>query len=392
MKVIITTKKTIFAHGKKLQLEAITEPEGGNIVWSSSDPENAPVDQSGLVTGNRVGTYIITANCEGVTDSVEVQVLEYTPTYLLQLDKREWNASVKDTTILTATVYPEDNVVTWTTSDPNIVTVKNGYLTAKSEGICLIQAQSDSKTANCRCIISPMKVTSIKLNTSYIQMGVGGVYQLQANTTPQGGKVKFNILEGTSIKVDSQGKVTGISIGRSTVIVSSGDVSVKCMVDIYGVDLPKTIKLGNSPKELEVNTYPENSYIEWESTNPEQVELQIINNNKIKLIPHGSGSSTIIATIMVNDKEYTSSSNTSSDIDFNWITELTPELIKSMTIYNTLNELMMSCAGGEYRVGEPSPTVPKLYYIRTDKVPNTFNYRLAAIQEDIDKWQLYKNK
>lgn len=390
MKVIITTKKTIFAHGKKLQLEAITEPGGGNIVWSSSDDENAPVNQAGLVTGNKVGTYTITANCEGVTASVEVQVLEYTPTYLLQLDRREWNASVKDTTTLVATVAPEDNLVTWTTSDPNIVTVKNGYLTAKSEGICLIQAQSDSKTASCRCIISPMKVTSVKLNTSNIQMGIGGVAQLQATTTPLGGKVRFSVIEGSSVTVDSNGKVNGVSIGRSKIRAYVGDVEAFCTANVYGVDLPKTIKLGNNPKELEVTTYPENSYIEWESSNPEQVELQVITNNRIKLITHGSGGSTIRATIMVNGIEYASSANTTSDINFDWITELTPELIKSMTIYNTLNELMMSCAGNEYRVGEPSPTVPKLYYIRIDKVPNTFNYRLAAVQEDIDKWQLYK--
>ena len=47
---------------------------GGTVVWESSNPAKATVDQNGLVTGVAAGTTIITAEFRGVVGELEVTV------------------------------------------------------------------------------------------------------------------------------------------------------------------------------------------------------------------------------------------------------------------------------------------------------------------------------
>lgn len=56
------------------QLVATTTPEGGRVLWGTSDPTKATVDQSGLVTGVAAGSAVITAYYGGLTASCTVTV------------------------------------------------------------------------------------------------------------------------------------------------------------------------------------------------------------------------------------------------------------------------------------------------------------------------------
>ena len=56
------------------QLKAITAPGKGTVTWSSSASGKATVSSTGLVTGVTSGTTIITAACNGLTDSCTVTV------------------------------------------------------------------------------------------------------------------------------------------------------------------------------------------------------------------------------------------------------------------------------------------------------------------------------
>ena len=56
------------------QLKAITAPGKGTVTWTSSATAKATVDENGLVTGVSSGTSVITATCNGVTDSCTVTV------------------------------------------------------------------------------------------------------------------------------------------------------------------------------------------------------------------------------------------------------------------------------------------------------------------------------
>lgn len=57
-----------------LQLKAITKPGNGTVTWASSASAKATVSSTGLVTGVTAGTTVITATCNGLTDSCTVTV------------------------------------------------------------------------------------------------------------------------------------------------------------------------------------------------------------------------------------------------------------------------------------------------------------------------------
>ena len=56
------------------QLKAITAPGKGTVTWTSSNTGKATVDENGLVTGVASGSSVITATCNGVSDSCTVTV------------------------------------------------------------------------------------------------------------------------------------------------------------------------------------------------------------------------------------------------------------------------------------------------------------------------------
>ncbi|MBR5287232.1 MAG: Ig-like domain-containing protein [Clostridia bacterium] len=56
------------------QLKAITAPGKGTVTWTSGTTAKATVSSTGLVTGVASGTSVITATCNGVSDSCTVTV------------------------------------------------------------------------------------------------------------------------------------------------------------------------------------------------------------------------------------------------------------------------------------------------------------------------------
>lgn len=62
------------AHGSTVQLTATTTPAGMRVLWGTSDPTKATVDQSGLVTGVAAGSATITAYFAGISKTCAVTV------------------------------------------------------------------------------------------------------------------------------------------------------------------------------------------------------------------------------------------------------------------------------------------------------------------------------
>ena len=65
--ITVSESSTSVKKGSKIQLEAKVKPADApsdNIVWSSSDPETASVDNNGMVLGENEGVAIITCETE----------------------------------------------------------------------------------------------------------------------------------------------------------------------------------------------------------------------------------------------------------------------------------------------------------------------------------------
>lgn len=156
-----------------------------SITYSSSNPAVA-VAVNGTVTASGVGTAVIiatTSNGKTATCTVTVttSVVDVTG---VTLNKTELSLTVGGSATLTATVTPAnatDSSVTWHSSNPSVVTVENGVVTAKGAGSATITVTtSNGKTATCTVTVKEKVIPSglnfaLTLNDSfYIVTGYYG--------------------------------------------------------------------------------------------------------------------------------------------------------------------------------------------------------------------------
>jgi hypothetical protein len=134
------------ALGQSLQLVAVPRSACGNrvadanVAWSSGTPAVASVSPAGMVTGEGLGTAIITASSEGVSASVTVSV---TPPQVASVEvvPGEATIAVSETVTLAATARDgEGNVltgrtVTWSSSNSGVASVTSaGVVTGQTAG------------------------------------------------------------------------------------------------------------------------------------------------------------------------------------------------------------------------------------------------------------------
>lgn len=132
---------TLLLHEEEGKLTATPLLEGysaSDIVWTNSNPSVAAYDETtGAVTAKEVGKTTISARIKGRSAVTSCYVnVSYVKVTGLTLDKSEINLSRTGTDVITATISPENacyKEVTWTSTDPSIVKVENGKITANPE-------------------------------------------------------------------------------------------------------------------------------------------------------------------------------------------------------------------------------------------------------------------
>ena len=168
----------LFVRGSEAYLHATVTPSEANatIVWSTSDPQVATVDNNGRVIPQGVGTATITVTAtNGTADTSDDKTATVTVTVQPQPDVTSIALNLTSLELSTdhyeeqlqATISPEGakNGVVWTTSDPAVATVDgNGKVSAIGVGTATITATatndtedtSDDKTATCTVTINEL--------------------------------------------------------------------------------------------------------------------------------------------------------------------------------------------------------------------------------------------
>jgi uncharacterized protein YjdB len=154
--------------GLTLQLAATTRDQNGNILtgrtisWTSSNQAIASVTATGLVTGVALGQAQITAESEGVTNSVSVTVaqrpvatetispnpatVKIGQSIQLSLDLRDATGNQLTTT---------GRTVTWDSSNKPVATVSDGVVQGVSAGSANITVTVDGKPASTVVSVTP---------------------------------------------------------------------------------------------------------------------------------------------------------------------------------------------------------------------------------------------
>ena len=154
----VETAITVNIADEQVQIEAVIEPsdvKNKTIVWKSSNPKVATVDDNGLVTLKTTGTFNIMAKTIDGSDYAlcNVKCIKTMPESI-SLDKNVLYIAVGSEYQLEATILPPEasQEAVWTASDESIATVSDGLVEAVSVGNAVVTAACKDKqdiTASC---------------------------------------------------------------------------------------------------------------------------------------------------------------------------------------------------------------------------------------------------
>lgn len=258
--------------------------EDKTVTWSSSDPDVAVVDSTGKVTGVKIGSAAITAKVGTHTASCSITVVALI--HSITLDKTNLTLDRSTSGMLTTAFDPpdttEDKTITWTSSNPAIVTVdKTGKVTAVQIGSAIITAKVGTHTASCEVTVVAV-IKNIALNKSALTIDRSTSDLLAVSYDPpdttEDKTVTWSSSDTSIATVDSSGKVTGMKIGTTTITAKVGTHTASCEVNV--VVLIKSITLDKSALTLDRGTSgqlavsinptdtTEDKTVTWSSSNP----------------------------------------------------------------------------------------------------------------------------
>lgn len=154
------TAHTLVKDGNTFQIETTISPsdafEKDNITYTSSDEGVATVSESGLVTSVASGTANITVSCGGKSATLVITVVDEAISATdVTISAENVAIVVGMTHTLTATAEPTNTTdsVSWTSSDPTVVSVEDGVVTALKEGTATITVSYGSVSKTCTVVV-----------------------------------------------------------------------------------------------------------------------------------------------------------------------------------------------------------------------------------------------
>ncbi len=237
-------KETLeLTEGEEDTLTATVKPDDATdktVEWSSSAPDIATVE-GGKITAIKEGKATITAKAGEKTATCEVTVNKrFIPVEAITLDKTLVTMLIDESTVLTATVEPEnatDKTVTWSSSDTDIATVSGGRVTSVQEGKAIITARAGDKEATCEINVCKriIDVTSITLDYTELSLVKGEERQLVATVRPDDATDKTVTWSSSNLqvaKVDNKGIVTALRSGTAIITAMADEKAAECKVTV----------------------------------------------------------------------------------------------------------------------------------------------------------------
>ena len=196
-----------------------------NVTWTSSNPSVATVN-NGVITGVAAGSAVITAAVDDASTTVNVEVP--TCSYLHLSDT---SLSVQKGKTKTITVEKDcTNPVTWTSSNPSVVTVENGVLTGVTDGNAVVTAtlmDGITETVNVN-VCTP----TISVSPASITIKEGETKKITATTTCTTSAVTWKSSNTSSATVSSSGVIRGVNHGSARVTATVDGVSARVNVTV----------------------------------------------------------------------------------------------------------------------------------------------------------------
>lgn len=159
------------------------------------------------------------------------------PATEVTLDKTTLSLHPTENATLTATVKPENttDAVVWASSNEAVATVKDGVVTAKSEGTATITASCGSVKAECVVTVEkPVLATGVTLDKTALTLYEGDAAKLTATVSPENTTDKTIVWSSSdnTVATVKDGAVTAVKAGTATITAACGSVKAECAVTV----------------------------------------------------------------------------------------------------------------------------------------------------------------
>lgn len=280
--IVLNSENISMPIGSNYSLEIIDiKPSNSScksISWSSSNQNIASITSDGEITAIAAGNAVITVDCDGITANAQVSVTnsEITPTDIILNSSNLTLLQGDSFSLKITTVMPENatcDTVSWASSNTDIVTVKDGVVTAKTPGTATITVNCDSVSASTNVTVTSKKVNPlmISLNTSKVSLSIGNTYTLKISSiTPSSATCDVITWKSSNSSVASvnNGIVSAKSPGTAIITVSCDNIIARATITVAS-----TITFTSSEMNY-VKTLVQNSGVP-------KVQVAVINNGKV---------------------------------------------------------------------------------------------------------------
>ena len=323
-KIVLHETETDIYIDQNYTIFATMQPFNGvdnYITWSISDETIAKITKTdsiadcATITPVSYGTAIVTATTQNNLSATctinviprHVTSIELTTSHTLLL--------VGETASITSTIKPTDATLkdlTWTSSNPEVLTVVDGVVTAISDGEATVTAQAVSEVSQSITfqVRSTIPVETIKITSTSTSLDIRRSYTLQYSVEPS--NATYSITSWTSskpdiISVDQSGRVTTKAVGSAVITATTNNgktatiylnVPRVAATDIrFGMEVSKKrFKVGDV-YQIDYYCNPQNATdtIVWTSSNPDLVSID--QTGKITILQEFQLSVMITATV-----------------------------------------------------------------------------------------------
>ncbi len=285
-----------------------------SVTWTSLDSTVASVNASGVVTGKKEGSTVITcASTANPAIKADCVVSVIIPVKSVKLSKYSLTLEAGQADSLTAEITPKDatdKTVTWASSNENVATVSdNGDVRAVHGGTCTITCTTNSghKTASCTVTVIE-HVTGVSFAQAQESMYVTETRTLKPIIRPETASDHSMTWESSNnavATVNAVGTVTAVAPGTAVVTIVTTDggftdrctISVVPKVNVTGIDIEnKAVTLSQGMTYgVNAEVFPHNASnqtIKWTTNAP---SVATVNEDGV-VTAVGPGTAIITAT------------------------------------------------------------------------------------------------
>ncbi len=302
-----------------LNLSVLIEPENASItdvIWLSSNPEKASIDNDGIVLAHQRGEVEIIAVAVDGGFEAQTMIEVIQPVTSVKINEAVATLNVGETDKLTATVSPEDannKNVTWSSSNLEVLSVdQEGNLEALVKGEATITVTTEDGDFDDSIDIEvKLPIETFSLELEALTLNVGASEQLVLNITPKDASdsdVVWSSSDSNVVTVDQDGNLTANAKGEATITVKTINDSHSDSIHITVLKPAAEVEIIESLTSLEIHktfklsakVFPEdasNQTLIWSSSHPNVIQVDDEGNLSAK----SKGTATITVLIEGTD-------------------------------------------------------------------------------------------